>query len=76
MNLAEEVIQICNEDAAQIADDKVTRHEQKLKASGYIRSKDINGGEYQFKWTKKGQPTHIVNYRFGKKGYASHWKEG
>lgn len=56
--------------------DKVTQTEHKLKADGYVRSKDeSSSSEYQFKWTKEGSVTFLVNYRFGNRGTAQIWKQ-
>jgi hypothetical protein len=49
--------------------------ENKLKAKGYARTKDSDGGEYQYRWTRDGAPTYVVNYRSGANGYAEFWKE-
>ena len=66
-----------NERYSRVADRKqakVNDIETKLKASGYSRSKDA-GSEYQYKWTKEGSTTYIVNYRHGNNGYAEYWKQ-
>ena len=55
--------------------DRLDALENKLIAKGYIRTKDPDRREYQYKWTKDGAPTYVVNYRFGSNGYAEFWKE-
>jgi len=55
--------------------DRVEALENKLKAKGYARTKDSDGGEYQYRWTRDGAPTYVVNYRSGANGYAEFWKE-
>jgi hypothetical protein len=55
--------------------DRLQALENKLKAKGYARTKDSDGGEYQYRWTRDGAPTYVVNYRSGANGYAEFWKE-
>ena len=55
--------------------DRLDALENKLKAKGYVRTKDSDGGEYQYRWTRDGAPTYVVNYRFGSNGYEKFWKE-
>ncbi len=55
--------------------DRLQALENKLKAKGYARTKDSDGGEYQYRWTQEGAPTYVVNYRSGANGYAEFWKE-
>jgi hypothetical protein len=55
--------------------DRVDALENKLKAKGYARTKDSDGGEYQYRWTRDGAPSYVVNYRSGANGYAEFWKE-
>jgi hypothetical protein len=55
--------------------DRVEALENKLKAKGYARTKDSDGGEYQYRWTRDGAPSYVVNYRSGANGYAEFWKE-
>jgi hypothetical protein len=55
--------------------DRLDALENKLIAKGYTRTKDPDRREYQYKWTKDGAPTYVVNYRFGSNGYAEFWKE-
>jgi anti-sigma regulatory factor (Ser/Thr protein kinase) len=55
--------------------DRLQALENKLKAKGYARTKDSDGGEYQYRWTRDGAPSYVVNYRSGANGYAEFWKE-
>ena len=55
--------------------DRLQALENKLKAKGYARTKDSDGGEYQYRWTRDGAPSYVVNYRSGANGYAEFRKE-
>ena len=55
--------------------DRLQALENKLKAKGYTRTKDSDGGEYQYRWTRDGAPSYVVNYRSGANGYAEFRKE-
>jgi Protein of unknwon function (DUF3008) len=54
---------------------KISQLEATLEKAGYQRIKDPAGNEYQYKWVKQGEPTYVVNYRFGAKGYEHAWRE-
>jgi len=58
-------------------DDKISEITDQLKKNGYKYSKDENSKrEYQYKYTKAGEDTIIINFRFGSIGRKAIWIEG